>query len=913
MGSLLTGRLFTGTLLIFSQLTVFFWACLADATMGLHQSGAYSSTVLETIQSPAYQESFHIPVFHTSTLDTLHSLSHPVDESNPGALIYRAIQTDHKLQMLAHSIDQSPSLLWVMFTKIRALFSGISEQQRHITPVEADADILPTNLNLFYTCYPQPSLTITRNSLFLNDQTRPSTLWQSIYSDMLALKYDRLQLVPDHQQQILTMNMYHENEDVPESVIWQLNNSQSIKSEVESIVCAEISGGKASRHPVFNLLAPTTIYEISRVLADRVNSAATVSHMMIEPVEHRILHLSDAAMAIGQNLWWELSTKNQLSGQKAYLYRTEAEADREMPPQPASSEQSVAVPGIQAYPVNPVSGSSLAVASSGDDSQTRSSHTQNNQPSSYNQPRSSRDDGDDDPIQPHNVCPLCNEKLLPHVPHQCDIEHDGRLVSSRHTASSLNGIYIPPGNPALESYRISTFIKFPPDAPVNPIELAQYGFFYTGHDDQVRCFSCEQDVANWALGDDVGSREWHKPNCQFALGENAGNIPLSNTSPSLNQRSSAQAIASTSSGSTQQTPSSFSSPIEAMNEIMNIEVNHNGHTLVQINELSGSTWGPSRYGHQSGNPGSHSTHSALLILYPCRYPCNPHMELREARLQTFLDFASIWPAHRIDATPAQIADAGMYYLGDTDRVRCWYCNGGLKNWNRHDDPWEEHAKWYPSCEYVLQQKGPAYVSNIVSQHPNLERLELYTSTPPARRNSLVSGSAYEHLHPANSVDDENNSFAPEIVDYRNQLETYKPLIDDGMNSEMAAQLTMMGFEHTQIREALQSEYLKNNQGFENLSDWTDAILDLPQSTQESLSSPEAGTSSAGQEPSSLSPTEQLRQFEDRKNCINCHKREGCYVLVPCGHLGVCEECQPNLQRCPTCNTFITEKIRAYSS
>ena len=37
----------------------------------------------------------------------------------------------------------------------------------------------------------------------------------------------------------------------------------------------------------------------------------------------------------------------------------------------------------------------------------------------------------------------------------------------------------------------------------------------------------------------------------------------------------------------------------------------------------------------------------------------------------------------------------VFLVGERDRVKCWYCNGGLQNWERNDIPWEEHAKWFP--------------------------------------------------------------------------------------------------------------------------------------------------------------------------------------------------------------------------
>ena len=40
---------------------------------------------------------------------------------------------------------------------------------------------------------------------------------------------------------------------------------------------------------------------------------------------------------------------------------------------------------------------------------------------------------------------------------------------------------------------------------------------------------------------------------------------------------------------------------------------------------------------------------------------------------------------------------------------CFHCGGGLKNWEPTDDVWVEHAKWYPSCPFVLLSKGEGFV------------------------------------------------------------------------------------------------------------------------------------------------------------------------------------------------------------
>jgi len=179
------------------------------------------------------------------------------------------------------------------------------------------------------------------------------------------------------------------------------------------------------------------------------------------------------------------------------------------------------------------------------------------------------------------------------------------------------------------------------------------------------------------------------------------------------------------------------------------------------------------------------------------------MRSREARLQTFLDNSSIWPAHRIRATPQQIVDAGMYYLGERDRVKCWYCNGGLQNWERDDNPINEHAKWFPLCEYVLQQKGPDYVYQIVLQNPGLRRPNLYNPSTGQAAQSVVqtlhSGPSQRSHTPLR-----NGSVShPVVIDPRQEItERNRKVSEEMRSSDDVAQARMMGFSDDVIKMAL---------------------------------------------------------------------------------------------------------------
>ena len=184
-------------------------------------------------------------------------------------------------------------------------------------------------------------------------------------------------------------------------------------------------------------------------------------------------------------------------------------------------------------------------------------------------------------------------------------------------------------------------------------------------------------------------------------------------------------------------------------------------------------------------------------VFPCLSPINPHMCRKETRMQTFLDHSNKWPAHKIQASPQHIADAGMFYLGERDRVKCWYCNGGLQNWERDDLPWEEHAKWFPLCEFVLQQKGLKFVETIVVRNPNLRR--------PNLRNPSSSSSACQIARIVNQSQINQQEVVPRpiLIDPRQKINKRQQTVDETIKSSpLVIDAKLMGFDDKEIRAAL---------------------------------------------------------------------------------------------------------------
>ena len=87
----------------------------------------------------------------------------------------------------------------------------------------------------------------------------------------------------------------------------------------------------------------------------------------------------------------------------------------------------------------------------------------------------------------------------------------------------------------------------------------------------------------------------------------------------------------------------------------------------------------------------------------------PKLSSYNARLQTYLDLE--WPIG-LAQVPEVLAQAGFFYLGQSDQVRCFYCGVGVHTWLPNDDPWEEHAKCYSNCTFLNLMKSPEYERKV---------------------------------------------------------------------------------------------------------------------------------------------------------------------------------------------------------
>uniref|UniRef100_A0A8C4STZ1 NLR family apoptosis inhibitory protein n=2 Tax=Erpetoichthys calabaricus TaxID=27687 RepID=A0A8C4STZ1_ERPCA len=81
--------------------------------------------------------------------------------------------------------------------------------------------------------------------------------------------------------------------------------------------------------------------------------------------------------------------------------------------------------------------------------------------------------------------------------------------------------------------------------------------------------------------------------------------------------------------------------------------------------------------------------------------------LEERRVESYKD----WPGFSKVAVN-ELAHAGFYFTGLRDEVQCYSCGGSLAHWEEGDDPWKEHAKWFPECNYLQTMKSTEEIENF---------------------------------------------------------------------------------------------------------------------------------------------------------------------------------------------------------
>ncbi|XP_075822967.1 baculoviral IAP repeat-containing protein 3-like [Microtus pennsylvanicus] len=400
-------------------------------------------------------------------------------------------------------------------------------------------------------------------------------------------------------------------------------------------------------------------------------------------------------------------------------------------------------------------------------------------------------------------------------------------------------------NFSCELYRLSTYSAFPAGVPVSERSLARAGFYYTGVNDKVKCFCCGLMLDNWKQGDNpVEKHRQLYPSCSFVQTLNpAGRLEAS---PQTSLPSAVPSLF-TSLENTGYFSGSYSSvPSDPVNFRANQDCpalrtspSHFAMNTEKARLLTYQRWPLSflspvdlaKAGFYYVGPGDRvacfacggklcnwepkddamSEHRRHFPNCPFlkessqsapRYTAsNLSMQTLTARARTFFN----WPSSAL-VHPQQLASAGFYYTGHSDDVKCFCCDGGLRCWESGDDPWVEHAKWFPSCEYLIRIKGQEFVGRVQAGYPHLLQQLLSTSDTPEDESAE---SPIVHFGPGESSEDA-------VM----------------MNTPVVKAALEMGFSRSLVRQTVQQQILATGENYRTVSDLVIGLLDAEDEMRE---------------------------------------------------------------------------------
>lgn len=376
------------------------------------------------------------------------------------------------------------------------------------------------------------------------------------------------------------------------------------------------------------------------------------------------------------------------------------------------------------------------------------------------------------------------QNVNPHLEMNCAFSDTNHKLDSETQADFLlrTGRVVDESEPKYPKYlnmcseeaRLKTFKNWPSYVRVTPQDLASAGLFYTGRNDQVKCFCCGGKLMNWEPGDIAwNEHRRHFPDCFFVLGRDVGNVALD-------------------------------------------------------------------FGSMP-----HSTRRGSEV------PEHPAMSQYKARLDSFATWT--YPINK-----ETLAKAGFYSTGVQDSTKCFYCGGEFKEWNSKDDPWELHARMYPGCKFLVDERGQHFINTVQLTRPlpfRLPSADLPITLPEdseLMKNPLV-------------INAQQMGF---------QLEDIKKL--------MLKKIKNSGTNYT-LMEALVSDLINSQSENGNVT---------PRDVENSIE-------------------EKLRKLEEEKICKVCMDKAVSVVFIPCGHLVVCLDCAEVLDKCPICCVIIQRRQKIF--
>jgi len=284
------------------------------------------------------------------------------------------------------------------------------------------------------------------------------------------------------------------------------------------------------------------------------------------------------------------------------------------------------------------------------------------------------------------------------------------------------------------------------------------------------------------------------------------------------------------------------------------------------------------------------------------------------RHQTFQN----WPEAERSSLPSvdSFVEAGFFYTGDKTIVRCFYCNGALRNWQTSDDPKVEHARWFPQCAYIRQYIGENLYQAIQRKNRELRAQQNFQETNNGETSPYIPWTNDEidrmvkarlDLPVVEKLRQEGYSMAIIRKVYEMQLRFKKDDFKTDVDLRVACLILDKQVKLINGNEA--NILIPKNWMKKYIEDQVKGIVSEPEIKQipeiQKIETPKVIT------PVATRPR-LLPKTEEAQPCVLCLTTERQVACLPCGHLTSCVACGHSLKTCPICRAAVKAFVRIYT-
>lgn len=222
-----------------------------------------------------------------------------------------------------------------------------------------------------------------------------------------------------------------------------------------------------------------------------------------------------------------------------------------------------------------------------------------------------------------------------------------------------------------------------------------------------------------------------------------------------------------------------------------------------------------------------------------------------------------------------------FLSGNGDLCRCYQCGGVLCNWKANENPFEEHASFFPHCKFIRHIKNDLYFEYVDFKKKLI-----------GLRSKI------------------DNSYAEKDIDCMRQI-SFQNYIEMKKSSEKLYQRLKLSSKNKVENDSFDilKQYLGEYFFFfdcQKLFKFLRSLNIINDSVSEdqlfSLDPEQTAAVGVMENPASR---------PDKLNCIICCDKQIQIVFVPCGHQLACLECSRQITDCPMCRKKIEQKIRTF--